>query len=76
MQQENLGQSISLWMATTAELNRSTLAEDTRADGEDVLIVGGEDHKTGQAPAHSDPYACLEAWTRQQFPMIREVRFR
>ncbi len=32
MQQENQGQSISPWMAATAELNRSMLAEDTRAD--------------------------------------------
>jgi glycine/D-amino acid oxidase-like deaminating enzyme/uncharacterized protein YjbJ (UPF0337 family)/nitrite reductase/ring-hydroxylating ferredoxin subunit len=46
------------------------------AEEHDVLIVGGEDHKTGQAPAHSDPYARLETWTRERFPMIREVRFR
>ena len=52
------------------------LAEPSGSEGQDVLIVGGEDHKTGQAPAHSDPYARLEEWTRQRFPMIREVRFR
>lgn len=46
------------------------------AEAQDVLIVGGEDHKTGQAPAHADPYARLEAWARERFPMIREVRFR
>jgi len=46
------------------------------AEWQDVLIVGGEDHKTGQAPAHSDPYARLETWARERFPMIREVRFR
>src|SRR5476651_2048461 len=37
MQQENLGQSVSLWMATTAEPTESALIEDTRAD---VCIVG------------------------------------
>ena len=37
MQQENLGQSVSLWMATTAAPNQSTLVEDTHAD---VCIVG------------------------------------
>jgi hypothetical protein len=37
MQQENLGQSVSLWMATAAASNQSTLAEDTHAD---VCIVG------------------------------------
>ena len=37
MQQENLGQSVSLWMATTAVPNRSTLVEDAHAD---VCVVG------------------------------------
>ncbi len=46
------------------------------SEGEDVLIVGGEDHKTGQAETQSHPYARLEAWARVRFPMIREVRFR
>jgi glycine/D-amino acid oxidase-like deaminating enzyme/nitrite reductase/ring-hydroxylating ferredoxin subunit len=52
------------------------MPEANSLERQDVLIVGGEDHKTGQAPAHSDPYARLEAWTRVRFPMIREVRFR
>ena len=51
-------------------------SEQSEAEGLDVLIVGGEDHKTGQAATHSDPYARLEAWARQRFPMIREVRYR
>ena len=34
MQQENLGQSISLWMATTAVPNQSTLVEDTHTEFE------------------------------------------
>ena len=50
--------------------------EHSESDGQDVLIVGGEDHKSGQAEAQSDPYARLEAWSRKRFPMIREVRFR
>jgi glycine/D-amino acid oxidase-like deaminating enzyme/nitrite reductase/ring-hydroxylating ferredoxin subunit len=33
-----------------------------------VLIVGGEDHKTGQ-PGEGDPFARLEAWTRARFPL-------
>lgn len=43
---------------------------------QDILIAGGEDHKSGQAPADSDPYGRLEAWTRERFPMIQEVKFR
>jgi Rieske Fe-S protein len=52
------------------------MAEQSGAEWQDVLIVGGEDHKTGQAPAHSDPYARLEEWARERFPTIREVKFR
>ena len=52
------------------------MTDPSGSEWQDVLIVGGEDHKTGQAPAHSDPYAQIEAWARERFPMIREVRFR
>ena len=52
------------------------MAEQSGGEGQDVLIVGGEDHKTGQAPTHSDPYVRLEAWARERFPMIREIKFR
>jgi glycine/D-amino acid oxidase-like deaminating enzyme/nitrite reductase/ring-hydroxylating ferredoxin subunit len=43
---------------------------------EDILIVGGEDHKTGQAEDTDARHARLEQWTRQRFPMAGEVRFR
>jgi glycine/D-amino acid oxidase-like deaminating enzyme/nitrite reductase/ring-hydroxylating ferredoxin subunit len=52
------------------------LAELSGSEELDVLIVGGEDHKTGQGAAHVDPYARLESWARLRFPMIREIRFR
>jgi glycine/D-amino acid oxidase-like deaminating enzyme/nitrite reductase/ring-hydroxylating ferredoxin subunit len=42
----------------------------------DLLIVGGEDHKTGQADDADQRYARLEAWTRDRFPMADEVAFR
>lgn len=42
----------------------------------DILIVGGEDHKTGQADDAEARYAKLEAWTRERFPMATEIRFR
>ncbi len=45
-------------------------------DGHDVLLVGGEDHKTGQADDADERFARLESWTRQRFPMAREVAFR
>jgi glycine/D-amino acid oxidase-like deaminating enzyme/nitrite reductase/ring-hydroxylating ferredoxin subunit len=43
---------------------------------EDRLIVGGEDHKTGQADDAEDRYARLEAWARQRFPQLGSVRAR
>ncbi len=41
----------------------------------DTLIVGGEDHKTGQEDDGADRFARLERWTRDRFP-IRAVEFR
>ena len=42
----------------------------------DVLIVGGEDHKTGQADNADERYAALESWTKERFPMIEGIEFR
>ncbi len=42
---------------------------------DDLLIVGGEDHKTGQADDAENRYAALEAWTRNRFPMAKELKF-
>jgi glycine/D-amino acid oxidase-like deaminating enzyme/nitrite reductase/ring-hydroxylating ferredoxin subunit len=44
-------------------------------DGYDVLIVGGEDHKTGQANDGAERFGRLEQWTRERFPQMREVQF-
>ncbi|PTX98639.1 FAD-dependent oxidoreductase [Opitutus sp. ER46] len=42
----------------------------------DILVVGGEDHKTGQAEDPAQRFARLEEWTRHRFPMVQEVRHR
>ena len=42
----------------------------------DLLIVGGEDHKTGQADDMSNRYRRLEKWMRERFPSARKVEFR
>jgi glycine/D-amino acid oxidase-like deaminating enzyme/nitrite reductase/ring-hydroxylating ferredoxin subunit len=44
---------------------------DPTGDGEyDVLIVGGEDHKTGQADGPEEAsFGRLEAWARERFPV-------
>ena len=42
----------------------------------DVLIVGGEDHKTGQESDPKAHYSLLEEWTRSHFPYVEEVLYR
>src|SRR5687767_69268 len=46
------------------------------ADGGDILIVGGEDHKTGQRDDAEARYARLEAWARERFQGLGGVRYR
>ncbi|GGE99666.1 FAD-dependent oxidoreductase [Hymenobacter cavernae] len=41
----------------------------------DLLIVGGEDHKTGQG-VPEESLRCLEEWTREHFPMIESIEYR
>jgi len=46
-------------------------------DNYDLLISGGEDHKTGQADEEhipeQDRYDSLESWTRKHFPQMQEI---
>ena len=42
----------------------------------DLLIVGGEDHKTGQENDGQHRFTRLEQWTRERFPQTGEVEFR
>jgi len=42
----------------------------------DLLIVGGEDHKTGQEDDGARRFAVLEKWTRQRFPMSEGIEYR
>ena len=39
----------------------------------DFLIVGGEDHKTGQADDFEARFRALETWTRERFPMLEDI---
>lgn len=47
-----------------------------RIDGQDWLIVGGEDHKVGQEDAPEDAWARLEDWTRRWIPVAGTVGHR
>lgn len=46
------------------------------ANAYDVLIVGGEDHKTGQKDDAGKRFGALERWTRHRFPMIESIEYR
>lgn len=49
-------------------------------DENDLLISGGEDHKTGQADEENLPeehrYAALVSWTKTHFPYFTEIVFK
>jgi len=49
-------------------------------DGEDsshdILIVGGEDHLSGQASDYDTRYSNLVTWTKERWPMMGEVVYR
>lgn len=49
------------------------LAEDA---GGEVLIVGGQDHKTGQADDQEERFDALVEWTRLHFPAAGEELYR
>src|SRR5688572_8445656 len=42
-------------------------------DGNELLIVGGEDHKSGQASDGAQRFARLEEWMRERFPTAGEL---
>jgi len=45
-------------------------------ENHDYLIVGGEDHRTGEEMDMDRRLSALEDWTRQRYPMLGEVEFR
>ncbi|HEY0170834.1 MAG TPA: FAD-dependent oxidoreductase [Pyrinomonadaceae bacterium] len=53
-----------------------TLKGEAGAASHDVLIVGGEDHKTGQAEDFDERFRRLEEWTRERFPQVESFEYR
>lgn len=45
-------------------------------DTHDYLIVGGEDHRTGQENDAEVRFALLESWARGRFPVMEEIEFK
>jgi nitrite reductase/ring-hydroxylating ferredoxin subunit len=44
--------------------------------GGDVLLVGGEDHKTGTEEDADERFARLETWARERIPAVMEAKYR
>ena len=57
-------------------VRRAAIQGDGGAGGTDILIVGGEDHKTGQKDDAEERFAHLENWTRERFPTFQQVEYR
>ncbi|MBS1494848.1 MAG: FAD-dependent oxidoreductase [Bacteroidetes bacterium] len=46
-------------------------------DGEDeILIVGGEDHKTGQEDNPEERFQCLDEWAYQHFSQLKQMKYK
>ena len=45
-----------------------------RLVGDDLLLVGGEDHKVGQSRSPEQSWERLLTWTRERFPSVGDVR--
>ncbi len=52
-----------------------TVTDEAGAATHDVLIVGGEDHKTGQAEDFEERFRRLREWTRERFPAVEEFEY-
>jgi glycine/D-amino acid oxidase-like deaminating enzyme/nitrite reductase/ring-hydroxylating ferredoxin subunit len=46
------------------------------SEAEDLLIVGGEDHRSGEMNDMDDRFARLEQWTRERYPSLSGVDYR
>lgn len=45
-------------------------------DAPDILLVGGEDHKTGQKDDAPERFRRLEEWVSKRFPMATRIAYR
>lgn len=45
------------------------------SDTQDILIIGGEDHKTGQIDPMQDKFAKLRSWAKEHFPVIKNFDY-
>lgn len=66
----------ALYWDTESPYHYVRLQTSPERDGNDLLIVGGEDHKTGQEEEPEKRWQRLREWARERFPAFKEVSFR
>ncbi len=65
----------ALYWDTEDPYHYARLQPGDRGEQYDVLIVGGEDHKTGQETDMQERFAHLERWTRDRFPGVADFPY-
>jgi glycine/D-amino acid oxidase-like deaminating enzyme/nitrite reductase/ring-hydroxylating ferredoxin subunit len=68
--------SLLLWDAPANVADAYHYVRVAQANAHDVLVVGGEDHKTGQRHDGAQRWGKLEQWARNRFSMIQAIEFR
>jgi glycine/D-amino acid oxidase-like deaminating enzyme/nitrite reductase/ring-hydroxylating ferredoxin subunit len=66
----------ALYWDTADPYHYVRLVRGKAAEGRDILIVGGEDHKTGEADDAPVRFGRLEAWIKALIPDIGPERFK
>jgi len=66
----------ALWWDTRDIYHYVRLQAAADGSSDDILIVGGEDHKTGEAHDMDQRFLRLEHWARKHWPMAGEVAYR
>ncbi len=52
------------------------LESDPKHSADEILIVGGEDHRTGEPVDYENRYDRLEAWARSRFPFAKAIEYK
>jgi Rieske Fe-S protein len=65
----------ALWWDTLDPYHYIRFGRTADEDRANILIVGGEDHKTGQDWHPEDRFGALEKWARERFPFAGDVAF-